>query len=317
MSNILQNRRIFTSGSTTGVSFTVVANYSALPPANTQAGKFYWCEASQGTWWLPGNLGGTYYPKGLYYSNGTIWESIETPYQATQAEVDAATATDVFVSPATLKNAAQWLTKFDVPTGTASDYLDGTGAPQPFPSIITQVESLVTLVYNKTGSNLLKGTVVYIKGEHGNLPEINLAKADADITSNRTYGLLAENINDNSSGYVIRTGLLENMDTQAYSAGDLLYLSPTNAGEFTAVKPSAPDHLVYVGTVIRKHPTQGSIEVTIQNGYELDEIHDVLITTPQDGDVLMYQSSTQLWKNQYAQEIELSLISSFRFLTGN
>jgi hypothetical protein len=52
---------------------------------------------------------------------------------------------------------------------------------------------------------------------------------------------------------------------------------------------------VYVGIVTRSHPTQGSIEVRVQNGYEMDEIHDVYAQNPQNGDVLQYVSSTGLW----------------------
>lgn len=82
---------------------TLVANYSALPAVATVTGKFYWASASQGTSWLPGNLGGTYYPKGMYYSNGVTWEFLDVPYQATQAEVNTGTNTDKFVTPATLR----------------------------------------------------------------------------------------------------------------------------------------------------------------------------------------------------------------------
>ena len=91
----------------------VVANYSALPAANTVSGQFYWCSASQGTSWLPGTLGGTYYNSGLYYSNGTTWEFLNVPYQATQAEVDTGTNNDKFVTPSTFTNATQWSTKQD------------------------------------------------------------------------------------------------------------------------------------------------------------------------------------------------------------
>lgn len=94
-----------------GSSITVVANYSALPTASTVSGQFYWCSNSQGTSWLPGPLGGTYYPNGMYYSNGTTWEFIDVPYQATQAEVDAGTVTDKFVTPATFNNSTQLASK--------------------------------------------------------------------------------------------------------------------------------------------------------------------------------------------------------------
>ena len=81
---------------------TVVANYSALPAVASVLGDFYWCSASQGTSWLPGGLGGTYYSAGLYYSNGVTWEFLAVPYQATQAVVHTGTVTDQFVTPATL-----------------------------------------------------------------------------------------------------------------------------------------------------------------------------------------------------------------------
>jgi hypothetical protein len=77
-----------------------------------------------------------------------------------------------------------------------------------------------------------------------------------------------------------------------------LYLSPTTAGTWTTTKPSAPQHLVYVGIVIRSHPTQGVILVAVQNGYELDELHDVAIGTLANNDLLAYESSTDLWKNK-------------------
>lgn len=91
-----------------GTTITTVANYSALPLATAVSGKFYWCEASQGTKWLPFSVGGTYYPLGMYYSNGVTWEYSETPYQATLSEVNTGTNTDKFVSPYTFTNADKW-----------------------------------------------------------------------------------------------------------------------------------------------------------------------------------------------------------------
>jgi len=94
-----------------GQAVTVVANYSALPAPSTVPGAFFWVENSQGTYWLPGNLGGTFYNAGLYYSNGVVWQFMETPYQATQIEVDAGVNFTKFVTPLTLGAAAKWATK--------------------------------------------------------------------------------------------------------------------------------------------------------------------------------------------------------------
>ncbi len=97
-----------------GSSIIVVANYSALPDPTTVSGEFYWVSNSQGTKWLPGSLGGTYYNSGLYYSNGTTWEFMNVPYQATQLEVDTGTNTDKFVTPKTFNDSAQLALKQDL-----------------------------------------------------------------------------------------------------------------------------------------------------------------------------------------------------------
>jgi len=98
-----------------GTNITIVANYSALPDPTTVAGSFYWASDSQGTQWLPGSLGGTYYNSGLYYSNGVDWEYHETPYNASQAQVNIGTSATTFVSPATLANYSRWANIFTTP----------------------------------------------------------------------------------------------------------------------------------------------------------------------------------------------------------
>lgn len=165
-------------------------------------------------------------------------------------------------------------------------------------SVDSPASTLVAQVRNETGATLAKGTVVYISGASGNKATVSKALATSDSTSAQTFGLITASISNNSNGYATVIGSLTNLDTSAYADGTQLYLSGTVAGGYTATKPVAPIHLVYVGIVTRSHATQGSIEVKIQNGYELDEIHDVLITTPNNDQVLTYESATGLWKNK-------------------
>lgn len=87
---------------------TVVANYSALPDPTTVAGQFYFVENHQGTEWLWGSLGGTYYPAGEYYSNGIVWRYEKSAYQATQVTVDAGINDNQFLTSFTFENAAKW-----------------------------------------------------------------------------------------------------------------------------------------------------------------------------------------------------------------
>jgi len=158
-------------------------------------------------------------------------------------------------------------------------------------------KNLEVLVRNQSGSTIAAGSIVYISGATGNKPLITLAQANNDANSAQTMGFVKTAIANNGTGYVIVRGELENIDTSALTEGVQLYLSPTTPGAWTTTKPSAPQHLVYVGIVIRSHPTQGVILVAVQNGYELNELHDVAISSPTNGQVLKYNSSTGLWYN--------------------
>jgi hypothetical protein len=179
--------------------------------------------------------------------------------------------------------------------GNSTQYVNGAGNLVTFPGVINEAQNLITEVYNKTGATLTKGTVVYINGGQGNLPTVTKALATGDSTSAQTYGIVRNDITNNNNGYVVVAGRISDLDTQAFTEGTQLYLSPTTAGTFTSTKPYAPNHLVYVGIVVRAHPTQGVVEVKIQNGYELDELHNVAAQSPSNGDILQYVSSTSLW----------------------
>jgi len=157
--------------------------------------------------------------------------------------------------------------------------------------------NLEVYVRNQTGSTLVAGTIVYINGATGNRPTITLAQANNDANSAQTFGFVKTAIANNGFGFVIVRGELENIDTSALTEGVQLYLSPTTAGTWTTTKPSAPQHLVYVGICVRAHPTQGVILVAVQNGYELEELHDVSIASVANNNLLAYESSTDLWKN--------------------
>ena len=158
-------------------------------------------------------------------------------------------------------------------------------------------KNLEVYVRNQTGSTLAAGAIVYINGATGNRPTVTLAQANNDANSAQTMGFVKSAIADNGFGYVIVRGEIEGINTSSVAEGTQLYLSPTTPGAWTTTKPSAPQHLVYVGIVIRSHPTQGVILVAVQNGFELNELHDVSITSPTNGQVLKYNSTTGLWVN--------------------
>lgn len=215
------------------------------------------------------------------------------------ATTNATTSTEVgYLTGVTSAIQTQLDGKYPNPTGTTADYIRGDGSLALFPTL-AQADRLVTTVRNQTGSLIPAGSVVYINGSSGTNPTITLALADSDINSAKTYGLTSAAIANNSTGLVVAMGRLQNINTSAFLAGASIYLSPTVPGGYTATKPSAPNHLVAIGFIIRSHPTQGEIEVKIINGFELGELHDVAISaTPVTGQSLYYDSVTDLWSNQ-------------------
>lgn len=155
-------------------------------------------------------------------------------------------------------------------------------------------------VYNDSGTTLTIGQVVYISGAQGNRVAVKLARADVEATSYGTLGLVSETIANGAEGFVIVSGALYKLNTTGLTAGATVYLSPTTAGAYTTTKPQAPNQLVVLGFIERVSTTVGSIYVKIDNGYELDELHDVQITSPQSGNLLIYDASTSpigVWKN--------------------
>jgi hypothetical protein len=164
----------------------------------------------------------------------------------------------------------------------------------------------VTRVVNKTGSDLLEANyqAVRISGAQGNRLKVDLAQANNDANSADTIGIVTETILNNQEGFVTTSGLVRNINTtgslqsETWADGDILYLSGTIAGQITNVKPTAPIHTVIMGYVVRAHATQGQIYVKVDNGYELDELHNVAITSVANNDILQYDSSSSLWKNE-------------------
>ena len=220
--------------------------------------------------------------------NGSVWQKIDQSNLVTsvngQTGAVSLTYTDV--------NAIGSITSTDgsVTVSTTSGVADLSVA------VSASTTNVICLVRNSTGATLTKGTAVYINGATGQNPTVTKAQANNDTNSAQTLGLMSADLANNSNGYVTIIGLITNINTSAYTDGEQLYLSPTTAGALTATKPHAPQHLVYVAVVEHAHPTQGKLFVKVQNGYEMDELHNVSAQSPSNGQVLIYNESTSLWE---------------------
>lgn len=150
-------------------------------------------------------------------------------------------------------------------------------------------------VRNAEATTITTGTAVYLFGATGDHATVKRADNTTDSTSSKTVGLVANNIASGENGVVITQGYVDGIDlSPGYTPGDVLWLGKN--GAFTTSKPSAPDHLVFIGVVVRA-TNNGIVYVSTQNGYELEELHDVKISGVTDGQFLRYNSASTMWIN--------------------
>lgn len=221
-------------------------------------------EKAGGTWTLVGNIKG---PAGTNGTNG-----VGVPVAGT---------------------AGQILAKIDA-TNYNTEWID---------NFTSQVKHEV-----KAGVALTKGQAVYVSGSTGG-SGTNMIVLKSDNTtesqSSKTMGLIAQDLAVNGFGFVITEGLLAGLDTSAAgAAGDPVWLG-TNGNLLYGIsnKPSAPAHMVFIGIVTRKQSVNGEIFVNVQNGFELQELHNVAISSVANAQLLMYESATFLWKNKTLAQI--------------
>ena len=117
-------------------------------------------------------------------------------------------------------------------------------------------------VRNNTGGTIYNGSGVRITGAHGNAaPTIEPAIASTEEKS-QVVGLATHDIENDSFGYVTTYGIVRDVNTAGFSAGDELFLDASTSGNLTNVSPTIPNYKVTIGHVIRSH-ANGSILVQI------------------------------------------------------
>jgi enamine deaminase RidA (YjgF/YER057c/UK114 family) len=181
---------------------------------------------------------------------------------------------------------------------------------------VDSAETIRIIVRNSTGSTLTKGQVVYLSGATGNRPNAVLADADTAATAKNTIGIVQANITNNSDGYVVVDGTMHDLNTSSFSAGDTLWLSTTAGAMVANTPPAEPAYRVFIGFVARSHPNFGRIVLNIKNGYDLDELHGVLITSAANNDILQYETSSGLWKNKTFPTLTSGTVTSVAVAAG-
>lgn len=158
-------------------------------------------------------------------------------------------------------------------------------------------QEIVAYVRNAEATDLAEGEVVYIFGAQGDKATVKRASNAAEATSSKSFGMVTEPIAAGQLGFVTVQGVVNNLNTNAFTAGDFVWLGAT-AGTITNTRPNPPAHAVLIGVVEKSSVGGGTIYVNISNGVELDELHDIYITSKADDDSLFYNAATGLWTNR-------------------
>jgi hypothetical protein len=188
--------------------------------------------------------------------------------------------------------------------GTATVSIDQaaiTGA-----TAATNAQVVRFYVKNTTGTTIPKGSAVYVSGATGDNALISLASATSETTSSKTLGITAEAIANDAFGYVIEAGYLTDIDTSATTAGAAVWLGNTPGSLVFVSPPAEPSHAVYLGVVVRVQSNNGSILVKVQNGYELDELHNVFVGGVSTALPLVYSSTSSGWIAQALSSVGIA-----------
>lgn len=151
----------------------------------------------------------------------------------------------------------------------------------------------------KASSAITNGQVVMFTGTVGASGGLTGAPATGLTSDTASYvmGVATEDIALNEWGYVTAFGLVRGVDTSAFSDGQILFLDPTTAGGLTTTLPTAPAPKVQVCAVVYA-AANGSLFVRPSFGGNLGKYEgDVQITSPANGNTLIYDAVQGRWEN--------------------
>jgi hypothetical protein len=136
-------------------------------------------------------------------------------------------------------------------------------------------------------------------------------------------GIVTSNISSGVNGAVMSFGTLTGLDTrgdtasalavgdETWAAGDILFAHPTVAGKLTNIKPQ---HDLAVAFITVRHASTGQIAIRIIPGNNhLEWMHDVVLSSPTDGQFLRYNSASTVWVND---EINLGTDTVGNYMSG-
>lgn len=163
-------------------------------------------------------------------------------------------------------------------------------------------------VKNQTGSTIDKGVAVMAVGTLGASGRILVSPmvANGSVSPKYLLGITAESIPNGSDGYVLAKGKLRQINTSAFTDGQVLWCSPTTPGALTATEPTAPNLKLPIAFVVYA-ANNGVLAIRTNPGETLSENHQVQFGTLANNNVLTYVSANSRWQNVPISSIAATL----------
>ncbi len=118
---------------------------------------------------------------------------------------------------------------------------------------------------NESGSTMNVGDAVYQSGFNVGLSLQLITLADSDVeASTHAIGILqTSSLANNENGHIIEAGEVTAVNTSAWSAGDILYVSGsgTTGNTLTSTKPTGTAFIQAIARVLRSHASAGVLDV--------------------------------------------------------
>ena len=159
----------------------------------------------------------------------------------------------------------------------------------------------------KADSAITAGQVVMFTGSVGASGILRGAPAQNVLLPEAIMGIAAQDINQNDFGFVQWFGEVKKLRTdgsqygEVWNDGDILWYDPTVTGGLTKTRPASPSvHITMAAVVRATHGKSGILFVRPSIRPALESLSDVAIETPSDGQVLSYDATAGVWRNQSA-----------------
>jgi hypothetical protein len=159
----------------------------------------------------------------------------------------------------------------------------------------------------KADSAITAGQVVMFTGSVGASGILRGAPAQNVVLPEIIMGIAAQDINQNDFGFVQWFGEVKKLRTngsqygEVWDDGDILWYDPTVTGGLTKTRPASPSvHITMAAVVRASNGKSGILFVRPTIRPALESLSDVAIETPSDGQVLGYDATAGVWRNQSA-----------------